>query len=74
VTEYDTAIIDAAITLAEAFGLDTVAEGIENADQLAELRRRSCTTGQGYYLARPASPADVEQHFGKVVPLGESAT
>jgi EAL domain-containing protein (putative c-di-GMP-specific phosphodiesterase class I) len=74
VSDYDTAIIDAAITLADAFGLDTVAEGIENPDQLAELRRRSCTTGQGYYLARPASPVDVEQLFGQVAPVGEAAT
>ena len=73
VSDYDTAIVDAAITLAEAFGLDTVAEGIENPEQLAELRRRGCTTGQGYYLARPASPDDVEQHLGQVFPVDETA-
>jgi diguanylate cyclase (GGDEF)-like protein len=74
VSDYDTAIVDAAITLAEAFKLETVAEGIENADQLAELRRRGCTTGQGYYLARPASPADVEELLGQIVPVDEAAT
>ena len=64
-SEYDTAIVEAAITLANAFGLDTVAEGIEDLDQLGELQRRGCAKGQGYYLARPASPADVSELLGE---------
>ena len=38
---------------AQRFGFFTHAEGIENAEQLACLRERGCTYGQGYHLAPP---------------------
>ncbi|MGB5757685.1 MAG: EAL domain-containing protein [Acidimicrobiales bacterium] len=60
VSEYDSAIVDAAITLADAFGLKTVAEGIEKPEQIGELLRRGCHVGQGFYMARPAAPEDIE--------------
>jgi EAL domain-containing protein (putative c-di-GMP-specific phosphodiesterase class I) len=43
----------AVIQLAGALRLDTVAEGIENADQARRLRELGYTLGQGYHLARP---------------------
>ncbi len=64
-SDYDSAIVDATITLANAFGLDTVAEGIEELDQLVELKKRGCSKGQGYYLARPAAPEDIETLVGQ---------
>jgi EAL domain-containing protein (putative c-di-GMP-specific phosphodiesterase class I) len=48
------------ITLSSTLGLKTVAEGIEDADQLAELRALSCDQGQGFFLARPVAPEGVE--------------
>lgn len=65
VSEYDSAIVDAAITLADAFGLDTVAEGIEQAPQLLELVRRGCFKGQGYLMAKPAAPDDIVPLFNR---------
>jgi diguanylate cyclase (GGDEF)-like protein/PAS domain S-box-containing protein len=47
------ALVRTIIELAQAFELDTVAEGIEIEDQLDELRAAGCRSGQGYLFARP---------------------
>ena len=47
----------AVIQMAHALGLDTVAEGVENAEQAAVLRELGYTLGQGYHLGKPM-PAD----------------
>lgn len=46
-------VIRAIIHLAHDFGLKTVAEGIENEDQLAYLRDAGVALGQGFHIARP---------------------
>jgi EAL domain-containing protein (putative c-di-GMP-specific phosphodiesterase class I) len=51
------AVAEAVIRLAHALALETVAEGIEEPEQAAELRRLGYRTGQGYHFARPM-PAD----------------
>ena len=56
VSDHDSAIVDAAITLASAFGLGTVAEGVETQQQITELRKRGCDHAQGFLLARPGPP------------------
>lgn len=56
----DSAIVTAIITLAHTLGLEAVAEGVETAEQLSELRRLSCDKGQGFLMARPATAAEVE--------------
>ncbi|HET9769716.1 MAG TPA: EAL domain-containing protein, partial [Acidimicrobiia bacterium] len=53
----DRAIVASVVDLAHAFGLTTVAEGIETAGQLAELRALGCERGQGF-LWSPALPAE----------------
>jgi EAL domain-containing protein (putative c-di-GMP-specific phosphodiesterase class I) len=53
----DSAIVHLIITLAQALGLETVAEGVETHDQLIELRSLGCDQIQGYLIARPM-PAD----------------
>lgn len=52
----DTAIVRSVIELAGAFGIDTVAEGIETPQQLATLQNLYCAYGQGF-LWSPARPA-----------------
>jgi EAL domain-containing protein (putative c-di-GMP-specific phosphodiesterase class I) len=47
------AVARAVQQLAGAFGLDTVAEGIENQAQADRLLALGYTLGQGYHLARP---------------------
>ena len=45
--------VRAVVDLARALGLRTVAEGIEEEEQLQVLRDLGCDEGQGYFLAKP---------------------
>lgn len=56
----DTAIVASIVALAAALGLDVVAEGIEELDQLTRLQELGCRYGQGFLLARPVPPGEVE--------------
>jgi len=58
----DKAIVTAIINLASSMGLQTIAEGVETASQLAYLRLQGCDEGQGYYFSRPV-PADAFEAF-----------
>jgi diguanylate cyclase (GGDEF)-like protein/PAS domain S-box-containing protein len=53
------AIVTAILQLAQALELTAVAEGVENADQLAFLVRHDCELAQGFHLARPMPAAQV---------------
>ncbi|SCK05026.1 EAL domain-containing protein [Vogesella sp. LIG4] len=52
------AVVAAILELARAIGVQTVAEGVETAEQLAFLRAHGCHYAQGYYFARPMAEAD----------------
>jgi EAL domain-containing protein (putative c-di-GMP-specific phosphodiesterase class I) len=60
----DAAIVSAANVLADALGFDTVAEGVETAEQLAVLRRLGCGAAQGWYFGRPVSPEGLREALG----------
>jgi diguanylate cyclase (GGDEF)-like protein len=47
------------LDLARHLGLRTVAEGVERAGQLHELRRQGCDLVQGHFIARPATGAQL---------------
>jgi PAS domain S-box-containing protein len=47
-------VVQAVLTLARDFGLETVAEGVEDAETLDLLRSMGVDYAQGYHLARPA--------------------
>ena len=49
------------IGLASAFGLLTVAEGVETADQFKLLGLLNCDQSQGYFHCRPVSAPKIEQ-------------
>ncbi len=53
------AIIRAAIDMARALGLTSVAEGIETPQQAAFLASARCDVLQGFLYARPMPPADL---------------
>jgi diguanylate cyclase (GGDEF)-like protein len=48
-------IVQAIVTLAHKLGIDVVAEGVETAEQLVQLRVLCCTQGQGqgYFFSKP---------------------
>jgi diguanylate cyclase (GGDEF)-like protein/PAS domain S-box-containing protein len=49
----DTAIVVAIINMARSLDLETIAEGVETAGQLALLRSKGCRMGQGFYFSAP---------------------
>jgi diguanylate cyclase (GGDEF)-like protein/PAS domain S-box-containing protein len=53
------AIVDAILAMAKSLGLDVVAEGVENVEQLRFLEDRGCRAFQGYYFSRPLPAAEV---------------
>lgn len=56
----DTALVGAVISLASSLGLRTVAEGVENEQQLAFLRSHGCDEIQGHYFSQALPAADME--------------
>ena len=55
----DTAIVRAVVDLGASLGLETVAEGVEDAPTLRHLAVIGCTHAQGYVIGRPMPAADV---------------
>jgi diguanylate cyclase (GGDEF)-like protein/PAS domain S-box-containing protein len=53
-------IVNAIVSLAKGLRLTLIAEGVENYEQLEELRRLGCEYGQGYLFGRPLAAADLE--------------
>ena len=49
----DATIVRSTIDLAHNLGLSVVAEGVENAAVLAQLRALACDEAQGYHISRP---------------------
>lgn len=52
-TESGNGIVNAIVSMAQALGLDLVAEGVETAEQAAYLRERGCYSLQGYLISKP---------------------
>lgn len=58
-------IATAIIALGHNLGLEVVAEGIETAEQLIQLRDVQCDVGQGFLLGRPQDAQAIERLFFK---------
>jgi diguanylate cyclase (GGDEF)-like protein len=56
----DGEIVRMIISLAQAFELEVVAEGVETESQAAFLRACGCTTAQGYLYSKPRCAAELE--------------
>ncbi len=50
---FDQAVIKSMLIVAESTGMQVIAEGIENIEQVDFLRSLGCTQGQGYWYAKP---------------------
>ena len=57
----DCAIAAALITLGLSLGLNVIAEGIENTEQLAFFIEQQCAEWQGYFLVRPVTAEECER-------------
>jgi EAL domain-containing protein (putative c-di-GMP-specific phosphodiesterase class I) len=53
----DQALFRAIVSVARAFGMRIVAEGVETAEEMQALQQYGCDEVQGYYIKRPV-PAD----------------
>jgi diguanylate cyclase (GGDEF)-like protein len=53
-------IVRTIVTLASNLGMEVVAEGVETAYQLSQLRALKCDYGQGYLFSRPLSKEAAE--------------
>jgi diguanylate cyclase (GGDEF)-like protein len=53
------ALAGAIVALSQSLGIDTVAEGIETAEQAARMRSLGATFGQGFFFARPLAADEV---------------
>jgi diguanylate cyclase (GGDEF)-like protein len=68
------AVTEAVIRLSQALHLTTIAEGIETAEQAAELRRLGCLKGQGYLYAPPLPPDELDAILFAAVQFGQQPT
>ncbi len=48
-----TEIIRTIVSLAHILNMDVIAEGVETAEQLMQLKNLQCEGGQGYFISRP---------------------
>ncbi|OAN44029.1 two-component system response regulator [Paramagnetospirillum marisnigri] len=57
-------LVETIVGMAHGLGLETVAEGVETAEQLDFLRSCDCDLVQGFLLGRPMSLDDLATHLG----------
>jgi diguanylate cyclase (GGDEF)-like protein len=62
------ALIQSVVSLGDAMSLAVVAEGIENAEQLALLRLVQCEFIQGFFISRPITAQEVSELFAAAGP------
>jgi len=55
----DQTIVKTVISLAHSFGMEVVAEGVENVESLKLLTLWGCEWAQGYYICRPIAAKDL---------------
>ncbi len=64
--EADHSLVAAIIAMADALGLDTVAEGVETTEHAAQLRQLGCRRAQGFLFGRAVPAADVPELLGRL--------
>ena len=65
----DSALVAAAIAMGRALEMEVVAEGIETAEQAADLRELGCPLGQGFLFSRPLPPEELDELLEADVPF-----
>jgi EAL domain-containing protein (putative c-di-GMP-specific phosphodiesterase class I) len=62
----DVVIVSAIIALAHTLGMQAIAEGVETAEQRAQLRGLGCDMAQGYYFSEPVSAEAISELLAKM--------
>jgi diguanylate cyclase (GGDEF)-like protein len=57
----ESALTRAIVQIGHTMGLDTIAEGIETAEQAEVLQQLGCRYGQGYWFSKPLEAAELER-------------
>lgn len=57
-------MVQAIVALAHTLGMSVVAEGVETAEQYAELRALGCEYAQGFYFSPPVDPNEAAELIG----------
>lgn len=64
-------IVKSTIELAHDLGLHTVAEGVEDASTLNELKELGCDRIQGFYIAKPMPYDELTRFLANPKPLDD---
>jgi diguanylate cyclase (GGDEF)-like protein/PAS domain S-box-containing protein len=68
---HDLSVVMAILAIADTYGLDVVAEGIETAEQADVLRALGCQQGQGYHFAHAVPAVELSRMLEHgLLPLG----
>jgi diguanylate cyclase (GGDEF)-like protein len=59
----ESSFIDTFVRLSASLGIECIAEGVEQASQVARLLERGCTLGQGYHFSLPMRPDELERYL-----------
>ncbi|GHE19812.1 putative bifunctional diguanylate cyclase/phosphodiesterase [Halomonas urumqiensis] len=63
----DRAIMEATVFIGHRLGLEVVAEGVENSEQLELIREMRCDLVQGFYFFRPMGANEIERLLSGMV-------
>ncbi len=66
-------LVSTIVALAGAFGMRSIAEGVENVDQLKTLRHLRCDEAQGYLFSRPVPAHEVPAVLSRIELPSEAA-
>ncbi len=66
----DVAVVRAIIQLGNSLGKSIIAEGIETAAQLEQLREMGCASGQGFHMSRPLAAGLVDDMLTDMMAKG----
>jgi diguanylate cyclase (GGDEF)-like protein len=68
-SKHDAAIVHAVSEMADAIGIEVVAEGVETAEQVQAAADLGCGLAQGFFFTEPVPAEEIEPLLGLPMPL-----